>query len=278
VNLFKGNRRNPQKKPFSPSHNHQQTHKLLNSPLQTKCLNLRILVWPRGSTTWSVKCSSSRRKSCRSSRRYQKFYDASTISIAIHHAYHHQRPPPALMKQQSRIIEVSSSDHKDDDTVVDDPKRRETNFSRIANRTSQFTFHVPSLMSFWLSWICIRKSPHTVVFIHNTFGLCYLIFFLLSYYSTLNARLTTVRALDKKLKGGFELALWLVLSTWLVRLNSKQFSRALTVLTCSMTLLIKLTQSSHCDSPPPPSRQNPTTYNFAVTSRISFRNSLREVM
>jgi hypothetical protein len=100
---------------FTSREKPQAFHLLLHQPqnlsaslfLQTKCWNLRTPVWPRGSTTSSVKCSSSRRKSCRSSRRYQKFCDASTTSIAIHLAYHHQRPPPALMKQQSKIIEVS---------------------------------------------------------------------------------------------------------------------------------------------------------------------------
>lgn len=67
---------------------------------QTKCWSRRILVWPNGSTIWSVKCSSSKKKSCPWSRHCRKCWDDSTISIAIHHAYHRQRPPPALMKLQ----------------------------------------------------------------------------------------------------------------------------------------------------------------------------------
>lgn len=78
--------------------------------LQTKCWNLRVLAWPSDSTISSVKCSSSRRRFCHSSRPCRRSSDASTTSIAIHHAYHRQPRPTALMKQQSRTTEVSSFD------------------------------------------------------------------------------------------------------------------------------------------------------------------------
>lgn len=78
--------------------------------LQTKCWSRRVLAWPSDSTTSSVKCSSSRKRFCHSSRPCRRSSDASTTSIAIHRAYHRQHRPTALMKQQSRTTEVSSFD------------------------------------------------------------------------------------------------------------------------------------------------------------------------